>query len=194
MTRIQIIALAAMSLVASSIGAQSAPPPSAGARQDPQAMMAALEAAQAQASQPGDEKLTCEKLQEQLVAVVQDPALLAHVQAGGAAAEKDLAAMQAAKGQIAARTAATIIASTVPGAAMGVMAAQAADAQAKQTQAAGRMQSKVIQAQQLMTLMPKLLRGQRLLELGAAKRCEFAADVNAGAGSTPAAQPSPKSK
>jgi hypothetical protein len=183
------IAVAATTLFTSSVGAQTAMPrPPAGAMQDPQAMLAAYEAAQAEASRPGDEKLTCEKLQEQLVAIVQDPALTAHVQAAGVTAEKDLAKTEAAKGRVAAQTAATIIASAVPGASMGVMAAQAADAQAKQPQYAERMQSKMIQAQQMMTLMPKLMRGQRLLELAAGRRCEWAADLNVGA--TPGPAPS----
>src|SRR5688572_27182853 len=67
---------------------------------DYQASMKGMEAAQAQASQPGDEKLTCDELQEQMLAVAQDPAFLEHIEAAGAAAEKDRAQMQAGKGEI----------------------------------------------------------------------------------------------
>ena len=148
--------------------------------QDYQAMMKAMEAAQAEAYQPGDEKLTCDELQEQVVAVAQDPAFQAQVQAGGVAAEKDIAAIQAGEAEIAAKTAATAIASMVPGAAMGHMMASAADNQAKAAQGTARVQSRMLQGQELMAFMPKLMRGQRLLELGAAKGCKFASSLNAG--------------
>jgi hypothetical protein len=64
---------------------------------DYQASLKGMEAAQAQASQPGDENLTCDQLQEQMLAIAQDPAFLEHVEAAGAAAEKDMAQMQIGK-------------------------------------------------------------------------------------------------
>ena len=82
---------------------------------DYQTSLKGMEAAQAQASQPGDEKLTCDELQEQMLAVAQDPAFLEHFEAAGAAAEKDRAEMQAGRGEIAAKSAATVIAATLPG-------------------------------------------------------------------------------
>ena len=45
-----------------------------GGPQDYQAMMKAMEKAQAEANQPGDERLTCTQLQELLVGIAQDPA------------------------------------------------------------------------------------------------------------------------
>jgi hypothetical protein len=155
--------------------------PTPGSPQDYQAMMQAMERAQAEANQPGDERLTCDALQTQLVAVAQDPAFLAHVKAAGVAAEKDLAQMQVAQSEIAAKTAATAIASMVPGAAMGHMVASATENQAKVAQGAARMQSKMADAQQMMAFMPKLLRGQRLLELAMVRKCEWATGVGVGA-------------
>jgi hypothetical protein len=137
--------------------------------------MQAMERAQAEANQPGDQQLTCTQLQEQLVAIVQDPAFLAHMKTAGAAAEKDLAQMKAAESEIAAKSAATFIASTVPGAAMGHMTASAAENQAKVAQGAARMQARIADAQQMMAFMPKMMRGQRLVELAAARKCEWAA-------------------
>jgi hypothetical protein len=156
---------------------QTAMPPAG----DYQAMLDAMQAAQAEANQPGDENLSCDQLQQQVVAVAQDPAFQAFVQKAGAAAQKDMAAMEAAKGEIAAKTAATMVASMVPGAAMGHMMAGAAEAQAKQAQAAERVQSIMSQGQELMALMPTLMRGQRLIELGGAKSCEWAASAMSAA-------------
>jgi hypothetical protein len=150
---------------------QTLPP---GGPQDYQAMMQAMEKAQAEASQPGDERLTCDKLQEQLVAIAQDPAFVAHVKAAGIEARKDMAQMQAAQGEIAAKSAATVIASMVPGAALGHMVASAAENQAKAAQGAARVQSRMAEGQQMMALMPKLMRGQRLLELAMARKCDWA--------------------
>lgn len=148
--------------------------------QDYQAMMKAMETAQAEANQPGDQRLTCDQLQEQLVGIAQDPAFLAHVKAAGIAAEKDMAQMQVAQGDIAAKSAATIIASTVPGAAMGHMTASAAENQAKVAQGAARLQSRMAEGQQMMAFMPKLMRGQRLIELATARKCEWTTGVGTG--------------
>jgi hypothetical protein len=90
-----------------------------------------------------------------------------------------MAQMQGSQGEIAAKSAATIIASTVPGAAMGHMTASAAENQAKVAQGAARMQSRMAQGMQMMAFMPQLMRGQRLIELGPARKCEWATGVGA---------------
>jgi hypothetical protein len=156
-----------------------------GLPQDYQAMMKTVERAQAEASQPGDQQLTCTQLQEQLVVIAQDPAFVAHVKAVGIAAEKDMAQMQVAQSEIAAKSAATIIASTVPGAAMGHMTASAAENQAKVAQGAARMQSRMADGMQMMAFMPKLMRGQRLIELATVRKCEWATGVGAGIPASP---------
>ena len=88
--------------------------------------------------------------------------------------------MQVSKSEIAAKSAATVIASMVPGAAMGHMMASAAENQAKGAQGAARMQSRMAEAQQMMAFMPKLMRGQRLIELATARKCEWAAGLGTG--------------
>lgn len=145
-----------------------------------EAMAKAMEKAQADASKPGDPNLTCVQLQEQLVAVAQDPALLAHMQAAGVAAEKDMAQMQVPKGEIAAKTAATMVASMVPGAAMGQMMASQAENQVKMAQGAARVQQRMLEGQQMMAFMPKLMRGQRLIELAMVRKCEWATGLGMG--------------
>jgi hypothetical protein len=149
---------------------------------DPQAMMKAMETAQADASKPGDEKLSCDRLEEQMVAAAQDPAVQEHVEAAGLSAQKDQAAMQAAKGQIAMQTIQTVLAATVPGAAMATTMASAAQAQTQQAQTTARVQSRMGQAQQMMAILPQLLRGQRLIELAMAKKCEWAGGIDSADG------------
>jgi hypothetical protein len=65
----------------------------------------------------------------------------------------------------------------VLGAAMGHMTASAAENQVKVAQGAARMQSRMAQGMQMMAFMPKLMRGQRLIELGTARKCEWATGV-----------------
>lgn len=144
---------------------------------DYQASLKGMEAAQAQASQPGDEKLTCDELQEQMLAIAQDPAFLERIEAAGAAAEKDRAQMQAGKGEIAAKSAATVIAATLPGGDMSHMMATAMEHQSKAAQGKARTQARIAEGQQMMAFMPKLMRGQHLVELAAARKCDWAADI-----------------
>ncbi|HXS30603.1 MAG TPA: hypothetical protein VN755_07195, partial [Steroidobacteraceae bacterium] len=103
-----------------------------------------------------------------------------YVKAAGDAAQKDMAQMQAAQSEIPAKTAATVIASMVPGAAMGHMMASAAENQAKAAQGAARVQSRMADAQQMMAFMPQLMRGQRLIELATVRKCEWTAGLGAG--------------
>lgn len=162
--------------------AQAAAP---GSAQDYQAMMKAMETAQAEASQPGDEKLDCDQLQEQIAAIANDPAIQDQVKAAGDAAQQETAAMEAARSQMAAQTVQTAIASMLPGGAMATMPAMAGQAQAKQAQAAEHVQSRMLQGQEMMALMPKLMRGEHLIELGVSKQCDWAKDVLSDAGSKP---------
>ena len=174
----QSIACVIALLTASALSYGQTLPP--GGAQDYEAMAKAMEKAQADASQPGDERLTCDQLQQQLVAVAQDPAFLAYVQAAGVAAEKEMAQMQVPQSEIAARSAATMVASMVPGAAMSHMMANAAENQAKVAQGAARVQSRMAEGQQMMAFMPKLMRGQHLMELAMVRKCEWVTGLGAG--------------
>jgi hypothetical protein len=175
--KLQSVVLLVTLLTACALSYSQTPVP--GGPQDYQAMMKAMEKAQAESNRPGDEKLTCDELQQQLVAIAQDPAFVAHVQAAGAEAVKDMAQMQASQNEIAAKTAATVIASMVPGAAMGQMVASAAENQVKAAQSAARVQSRMAEGQQMMAFMPQLLRGQRLVELAMVRQCEWATGISA---------------
>jgi hypothetical protein len=146
--------------------------------QDYQALMQAMEKAQVEASKPGDDKLTCEQLEEQLVAVAQDPELQAHVESAGASAQKDQEAIKKGMGgQRAIQSLRTAFMAMMPGGAAVGMASAQAQAQAQGAQAADRVASRMDQAKQMMALLPKLMRGQRVVELAAAKECEWASSA-----------------
>lgn len=142
--------------------------------QDYQAMARAMEKAQADASKPGDEKLTCEQLEDQLVTVTQDPALQAHVEAAGAEALKKQEAMKVAQGKIAAEKFRTVMMAVMPGAAMPGMATAQAQAQAQGASAMNQGAARMKQMEKMMPLLPTMMRGQRVIELAVAKRCEWA--------------------
>ena len=142
--------------------------------QDYQAMAQAMEKAQADASKPGDDKLTCEQLQDQLVTVTQDPAFQGYVEAAGADAQKKQEAMKAAEGRIAVERCRTLLMAVMPGAAMPGMAAAQAQAQAQGANAMNQAAARMQQMEKMMPLLPSIMRGQRVVELAVAKRCEWA--------------------
>lgn len=156
---------------------QPAPPALPPGMQDPQAMMAAYAAAQAAANRPGDEKLGCDELQAQFTEAINDPKIKAHFEVAGAAAQQQMAAMEAAKGQVAAGTAASAAANLAPGGQWAALGAAVSQAELAKANAAGNLAQHVGLAQGAMELMPLVMRGQRLVELGAARNCEWAAGV-----------------
>jgi hypothetical protein len=143
--------------------------------QDYMAMMQAMEKAKADAAQPGDETLTCGQLEQQLLVVVQDPAFQAHIESAGAEAKKQQEAMEVAKGLVAVQTLRTALMTFVPGAAMAGMTQMQAQATAQGMRGMAQMKERMARTQQMMTLMPQLMRGQRVVELAVAKNCEWAA-------------------
>jgi hypothetical protein len=144
--------------------------------QDYRSMMQGMEQATAAASKSGDDKLTCEQLEEQLVAVVQDPEFLAHIESSGASAQKQQDAVEkAVKGQVAMQSLRTVLMSFIPGGAYGGMASAQSQAMNQGRQGMASMKDKMAQAQKMQALMPKLMRGQRVVELAAGKQCEWAA-------------------
>jgi hypothetical protein len=144
--------------------------------QDHQSMMQGMQEATAAAGRPGDDKLTCEQLEEQLVAVVQDPELVAHIESAGASAQKQQDAIEkGVKGQVAMQSLRTVLMSFIPGGAYGGMASAQSQAMNQGRQGMASMKDKMAQAQKMQALMPKLMRGQRVVELASGKQCEWAA-------------------
>ena len=139
----------------------------------PEELEAALAAAQAQAARPGDESLDCEALQGELVAAAKDPAVQAHVSKSGAVAQEKIAAMNRASALVAAQAALTIFSAMVPGGAWLGQAAASAQLPAQQAQAAQNLEQSVEQAREMMTIMPQIMRGQRVIELAQARACDW---------------------
>ena len=120
---------------------------SAGAQaQDYQAMSQAMDKAQAEASRPGDEKLTCDQLEEQLISLTQDPDFQAHVEAAGVDAQKKQEALKTAQGQIAVQKFRTVMMAAMPGAAYPGMASAQAQAKAQGAGAMNQMGDRMQQA------------------------------------------------
>ncbi len=140
-------------------------------------LQAALEAAQAAANRPGDASLDCDALEKELVASVKHPAVESYIAKSGAAAKQQQAAMNAAKGRAATQTALTLFGSLVPGGAGLGLAGTAAMAQSQQIEAAQNIQQRMQQAQEMIGIMPQMMRGQRVIELAQAHNCDWAAQA-----------------
>jgi hypothetical protein len=138
-------------------------------------LQAGLAAAQAAANRPGDAALGCDALEKELVASVKHPAVESYIAKSGAAAQQQQAAMDAAKGRAATQTALTLFGSVVPGGAGPGLAGTAALAQSQQVDAAQNVQQRMQQAQEMIGIMPQMMRGQRVIELAQQKNCDWLA-------------------
>ena len=141
-------------------------------------MQSSLAAAEAAANRPGDESLGCEALQAELVANAKDPAVQSYVAKSGAIAQDKLAAMNAAAG-MGTQAAMTIMSSVVPGGAWAGYGASVAQAEAGKAQAARNMQQQMQLAQAMMTIMPQMMRAQRVIELAQRRDCQWLKDAMA---------------
>jgi hypothetical protein len=82
--------------------------------------------------------------------------------------------------QLAPSVAAGAAASAAPGGQWVALSKAAAEAEKSKAASAGRAQQYATLAQGAMEMMPQVLRGERILELAAARNCEFASSLNAG--------------
>lgn len=147
-------------------------PPETAIPQDYQQVIADYEAAAAAARRPGDESLGCEAIQAEIQATMASPELAEYFATTGAAAQRDLAAMQSAQ--------AAVLGAPAPGPGTpgqpavslppaGALAAQAATSQ--------RLADHARQMEQLSAIMPLLMRSQRLTELAVLKGCDWLTDA-----------------
>jgi len=162
-------------------GAALAQPHQPSPQQQAAAAQAAQAQAEAQAVQPGDDQLTCDQLQAQMIASVNDPTVRANTNDAGAIAQHQqqqaMAAERRINAQAAPNLATSIIGSFIPG--VGAAAAAAQNAQMAQEEADAKAHAAENQAQtnQMMgdmtNIMPQMARGQRLYQLAQAKQCAF---------------------
>ena len=149
----------------------------------PQEQAAAAQAAQAQAQavQPGDDQLTCDQLQAQMMASVNDPNVRSNINDAGAIAQhQQQQAMDAERrinAQAAPSLATGIVGSLIPGVAAAAAAAQNAQMQREAANAQAHAAENQAQTNRMMgdmtAIMPQMARGQRLYQLAQAKQCAF---------------------
>lgn len=140
-------------------------------------MEQSMASAEAQASRPGDEQLSCDQLQNEIVTTMQDPAVQAAVAANGADGQARMDEMNAASGQVRAQMGVGIFmglaSSFIPGLGYAQMAQQQAMAVQQQRQADQHMAQMMAMAERMTPIMPQMMRGQRVYELAQAKQCAF---------------------
>jgi hypothetical protein len=146
-----------------------------------QRAQAAQAAAQAQASQPGDEALTCDQLQYQLTASMSNPSMGANLASLGAQAQtaSDQARQQQQEmaQQAAPNVAASVVTSLIPGAGLFHHAPQQSGSSQAQINEAQRQSAQLTNTTNAM--MPEMMRGQRLYQMAQAKQCAFLRDPSA---------------
>jgi hypothetical protein len=187
MTAIRLVSLAA---VASFLVASAPPTVLAGEQRaaipralTPDTLMPAdlevkMAAAMAAADKPGDLALGCAAIQTELVATVKHPAMQATFVKQGAWAQQQIDKLNtvpgASSGRVAAQLATGFASPFGPGPGVPAVTAQAAYAQALQAQAAMDPQQMMQRMQDMITILPHVMRSQRLVELGLARKCEWA--------------------
>ena len=161
---------------------------------------AAQAAAEANASRPGDENLSCEALQAEMVAIAQSPEMQAFTQTAGAQAQANMAqisaaqaAQQAAAGSrpgLARQIAQGVVSGVVPGVGQAQAQAQQAAAMAQnaqlQEQTRQNQQAILGLGGQLSSLAGPAMRGQRVFELAQTRDCAW---LKEGGGLPPGALP-----
>ncbi len=158
--------------------------------------------AAASAARPGDDALSCEALKTEFLAISQDPQMGAFVQANGAQAQEKIEQLNQAQEAQAAQPRQGVLRSIVQGAASAVVpglgqgaamaqqTAQAAQAAQGQVQAQKNMQSMLGQTGQVSAMIGPLMRGQHLMGLAQARKCDWALQ-SSGATEVPSSAPRP---
>jgi hypothetical protein len=134
----------------------------------------AMEKAEREAVRPGDERLDCGALEQQLVSAVNAPAVQDYIAKAGRQAEQDRARIRPDPAAMTAQAAVTAFSSIVPGGGWLGMAAAAGQAAGAHAQAAQTLQQRMQQANDMVAILPNMVRGQRLIELAQAKKCDWA--------------------
>ena len=151
--------------------------PAVAPAQDPsqyQRLAEAMEKAEREAVRPGDDKLDCPALERQLVAQVTAPSFQDFIAKGGRQAEKDIARTRVDPASLTAQAAVTAFASIAPGGGWMGLAAATGQVAGAQAEAAQNIQQRMQLANEMVTILPQLMRGQRVIELAQARRCDWA--------------------
>jgi hypothetical protein len=154
------------------------PPQAVSGQADMMKLQMTMVEAQQKAIKPGDEALPCEALQKELVSTMTDPAIQAYAAKTNAAYAKELEAQK--KGPLTAANAAALAAALTPNMGMGmagmpqVTPGQPMTPQQMQQAMLAQQQAAMAYMNQLMPIMPALMRSQRVTTLAAMKNCTWA--------------------
>ena len=155
------------------------------ADQQMQKMQLAMADAQAKASRPGDNRMSCAEMQQELEGQMRQPAVRAAAAANGAIAQEKLDELDKARSEASAQVA-TQMASNLfmgfasafmPGMGMITGRGQQAQMQAKaaqdQAKAQQNAQDMAKMADNMIAILPQMMRGNHMMELAQAKNCEW---------------------
>jgi hypothetical protein len=149
-----------------------------------QKLSAALEKAQRESVRRGDEKLDCPALEKQLIEQVTAPSVQDFIEKTGEQAAKDQERAKPDAAKMTGQAALTAFSSLAPGGGWASLMASAMQMQGMQAQTAQNVQQGMQRAEEIVKVLPQLLRGQRVIELAQERRCEWLpADVMSPDGS-----------
>jgi len=187
-----MVTLARAAMLVASLGlSSSAQKPPAG-RAQVDTLQKAMADAQAKAARPGDNALTCDAIQNEIVSSMRDPAVTAVATKAGAWSADEQHKLEEATGaskaamarQMAMGLASSLGSIFLPGLGMLTGRAQnaAAAAQAEQSAAAAARNIQQLEERmnEMMTILPQVMRGQRLLELAQGRKCDWLAGPPGG--------------
>jgi len=162
--------------------------------QQMQKMQLAMADAQAKASRPGDDRMSCAEMQQELESQMRQPAVRAAAEANGAVAKEKLDELNKAKSEASAQVATQMAANLfmgfasafMPGMGMITGRGQQAQMQAKaaqdQAKAQQNAQDMAKMADNMIAILPQMMRGNHMMELAQAKNCDW---MKQAAASTP---------
>lgn len=131
---------------------------------------AVMAKAQAASMKPGDEVLSCPEIRQQLVAVMDSPAVKAYASKANATAAQQVADVQRKSGApMSPATAAALAQSLSPD--MGTAGMAGLTGMPTAAQMAQAQKVMVDQMKQMTTVLPALMRAQRLMMLSGMKQC-----------------------
>jgi len=139
----------------------------------------AMIAAQAAALRPGDEALGCEALQKEIITTMNDPSIQAYAAKTNAAYAKELAVRDKTKTAMTPQAAAALAAALAPSMAMaGLGGAGLTPGQPVTPEQI--QQAMLAQMNQLVVIMPVMMRSQRVTQLAMVKNCTWATGAGLG--------------
>lgn len=140
---------------------------------DFQKLSAALEKAQRESIRRGDEELDCPALEKQLIEQVTAPSVQGYIEKAGEQAARDQEKTKPDAAKMTGQAALTAFSSLAPGGGWVSLMASAMQMQGMQAQTAQNLQQRMQQADEMVKILPQLLRGQRVIELAQERRCEW---------------------